>query len=52
MTPRNVQVRRIYDDPAADDGLRILVDRVWPRGLRKEAARHADPDDRDKRRRT
>ncbi|WUJ67885.1 DUF488 family protein [Kribbella soli] len=43
----------MYDDPAADDGLRILVDRVWPRGLRKEAARqHADPADGDKRRRT
>jgi uncharacterized protein YeaO (DUF488 family) len=33
-----VRVRRIYDDPASDDGARVLVDRVWPRGLRKDAA--------------
>ncbi len=33
-----VQVRRIYDEPAAGDGTRVLVDRVWPRGLRKDAA--------------
>lgn len=31
-----VRVRRVYDDPAADDGRRILVDRVWPRGVRKD----------------
>ncbi|MBV1853955.1 DUF488 domain-containing protein [Catellatospora tritici] len=29
----------MYDPPAADDGRRILVDRLWPRGLTKEAAR-------------
>lgn len=29
----------MYDDPAADDGARILVDRVWPRGLTKERAK-------------
>lgn len=34
-----VQVRRIYDEPAAGDGVRVLVDRVWPRGLSKEKAR-------------
>lgn len=38
MTRRAVRVRRIYDDPAAEDGIRVLVDRVWPRGIRKEAA--------------
>lgn len=32
-------VRRVYDDPAAADGVRVLVDRIWPRGLRKDAAR-------------
>jgi uncharacterized protein YeaO (DUF488 family) len=37
-TPR-VRVRRVYDPPASADGARILVDRVWPRGLRKDAAR-------------
>jgi len=36
-----VRVRRIYDEPADDDGIRVLVDRVWPRGMRKEAA-HLD----------
>ena len=34
-----VRVRRIYDKPNASDGTRVLVDRVWPRGLRKEEAR-------------
>lgn len=34
-----VRVRRVYDPPAPEDGARILVDRVWPRGLRKEDAR-------------
>lgn len=34
-----VQVRRIYDDPADDDGTRVLVDRLWPRGVSKERAR-------------
>lgn len=34
-----VQVRRVYDEPAPADGARVLVDRVWPRGLRKDAAR-------------
>jgi uncharacterized protein YeaO (DUF488 family) len=31
-------VRRVYEDPLADDGRRVLVDRLWPRGLRKDAA--------------
>jgi len=34
----NVQVRRIYDSPSPDDGVRVLVDRLWPRGVRKDAA--------------
>ncbi len=37
-TGPDVQVRRIYDDPAADDGLRVLVDRRWPRGVTKARA--------------
>lgn len=36
-----VRVRRIYDDPAPDDGTRVLVDRLWPRGMSKERA-HLD----------
>lgn len=37
----SIRVRRVYDDPAPEDGTRVLVDRVWPRGLRKEAV-HLD----------
>lgn len=33
-----VRVRRVYEDPEPDDGARILVDRLWPRGLRKDGA--------------
>lgn len=29
------QCRRVYEPPAPDDGLRVLVDRVWPRGMTK-----------------
>jgi uncharacterized protein YeaO (DUF488 family) len=36
-----VRIARVYDDPTQDDGLRILVDRIWPRGLSKDAA-HLD----------
>jgi uncharacterized protein YeaO (DUF488 family) len=32
----SVQVRRVYDDPGSDDGVRVLVDRLWPRGIGKE----------------
>ncbi|MES4892132.1 DUF488 family protein [Streptomyces sp. NPDC096012] len=35
----SVRVRRIYEPPEPGDGLRVLVDRLWPRGLSKEAAR-------------
>lgn len=33
----SVRVRRVYDDPEPADGARVLVDRLWPRGLRKDA---------------
>jgi uncharacterized protein YeaO (DUF488 family) len=33
-----VQVRRVYEEPARGDGTRVLVDRVWPRGLTKAKA--------------
>ena len=36
-----IKTKRIYDPPAPDDGIRILVDRVWPRGVSKEHA-HID----------
>lgn len=35
----NVQIKRVYEEPNAEDGRRILVDRLWPRGLTKEKAR-------------
>ncbi|MFE6280830.1 DUF488 domain-containing protein [Streptomyces sp. NPDC057877] len=35
----SVRVRRIYEPPDPDDGTRVLVDRLWPRGLAKDAAR-------------
>lgn len=35
------KIKRAYDDPAKADGMRVLVDRLWPRGLRKEDA-HLD----------
>jgi uncharacterized protein YeaO (DUF488 family) len=39
MTARpDVRVRRIYDDPTVDDGVRVLVDRRWPRGVSKVRA--------------
>jgi uncharacterized protein YeaO (DUF488 family) len=35
----SIRIKRAYDPPAADDGLRILVDRLWPRGLAKSKLR-------------
>ena len=34
----NVVIKRIYDPPAKEDGARILVDRLWPQGIKKERA--------------
>jgi uncharacterized protein YeaO (DUF488 family) len=34
----NIKVKRVYEKPNAKDGFRILVDRLWPRGLTKEKA--------------
>lgn len=33
-----ITVKRAYDDPESSDGFRVLVDRLWPRGLSKERA--------------
>ena len=33
-----MQVKRVYEPPSSDDGVRILVDRLWPRGLTKAGA--------------
>ena len=35
----DIRTKRIYDAPSSDDGTRVLVDRLWPRGVSKEAAR-------------
>lgn len=34
-----IGLKRVYEPPAAADGLRVLVDRLWPRGLTKDRAR-------------
>lgn len=34
-----IKLKRIYEDPSKQDGYRLLVDRVWPRGIAKEKAR-------------
>jgi uncharacterized protein YeaO (DUF488 family) len=33
-----IKIKRVYDEPAKGDGDRVLVDRLWPRGMTKEAA--------------
>ena len=32
-----IRLKRVYDAPEPDDGVRFLVDRLWPRGIKKEA---------------
>ncbi|GBE66249.1 hypothetical protein MFM001_27110 [Mycobacterium sp. MFM001] len=39
MAKSRIQIARVYDDPGPDEGQRILVDRVWPRGFRKNDPR-------------
>jgi uncharacterized protein YeaO (DUF488 family) len=34
-----VRVKRAYDPPTPQDGVRVLVDRLWPRGLKRDGAR-------------
>jgi uncharacterized protein YeaO (DUF488 family) len=36
---RGLRIKRVYDPAADDDGLRVLVDRLWPRGVAKDKAR-------------
>lgn len=33
-----VKIKRVYDPPAREDGVRVLIDRIWPRGLAKADA--------------
>ena len=42
VSPLDVRVCRVYEEPSAADGIRVLVDRIWPRGLRKDAIRLDD----------
>jgi uncharacterized protein YeaO (DUF488 family) len=35
--PDKIKLKRAYDKPSSNDGYRILVDRIWPRGISKEA---------------
>lgn len=34
----SIRIKRVYEHPAADDGCRVLIDRLWPRGLSKDKA--------------
>ena len=34
-----IRVKRVYEKPAKEDGFRVLVDRLWPRGMKKELAK-------------
>ena len=40
--PDRIQLKRVYDAVEASDGYRVLVDRLWPRGLSREAAQLDD----------
>ncbi|HEY8322986.1 MAG TPA: DUF488 domain-containing protein [Ktedonobacterales bacterium] len=40
-TSKHLSVKRVYEEPAPEDGERVLIDRLWPRGLSKEKA-HID----------
>ena len=38
MDPDAIRLKRAYDDPSDDDGARVLVERLWPRGVKKADA--------------
>jgi uncharacterized protein YeaO (DUF488 family) len=39
MTCQNLRIKRVYEPPETADGVRVLVDRLWPRGLSRERAK-------------
>ena len=39
LASKSIKLKRVYATPIKDDGFRILVDRLWPRGITKEKAR-------------
>lgn len=36
---KQIRIKRVYEEPLDEDGYRILIDRLWPRGLKKEYAK-------------
>jgi uncharacterized protein YeaO (DUF488 family) len=38
MSRQTITIKRIYEEPGPNDGMRVLVDRLWPRGIKKENA--------------
>ena len=40
MSMTQIRLKRIYEDPESTDGYRIFVDRLWPRGMKKEAVHY------------
>lgn len=32
---KNIEIKRVYESPSSTDGVRILIDRLWPRGIKK-----------------
>jgi uncharacterized protein YeaO (DUF488 family) len=39
MSRQNLRIKRVYEPPDTADGVRVLVDRLWPRGLSRERAK-------------
>ena len=37
-----IRIKRVYEDPEPADGYRVLVDRLWPRGMKKEYMKYDD----------
>lgn len=37
-----IRIKRVYEDPQPSDGYRVLVDRLWPRGMKKEYLKYDD----------
>lgn len=42
MPTRTVDIERVYDHPGAEAGFRVFVDKLWPRGLRKDSFHYDD----------
>ncbi len=40
MAGDSISIRRVYDPPGPNEGYRVLVDRLWPRGVKKEDLHH------------